>query len=212
MESHNERGWDLTPDIMQSIDNNYGRAFLQSTRAINDACSYENQTRVSSKPMKYYVNQLNSPQVDPFETYSIIGNQKVYDVRNDYERPIPTRLNPLYPVYVEPYLTTPYLANTSTNRVSTDTDSNLRFGQNVRPKNSESGVTEIDYNRFEPGVSAYTVQNAGQFSNGRIQSSIGNFTEQNNVIFGNSVLPGGSTGFGISSRNILHNYEQINNC
>lgn len=202
----------IQPQVMESIDNNWNRTFLQNTRIHNDLCSYQNQNLLASKPLKYYVNQLNSPQANPFETYSIIGNQKVYDVRNDYERPIPTRLNPIYPVYVEPYSTTPFLAQTSPNRVSVDTDSNLRFGQNVRPKNSESGITEIDFNRFEPGVSPYTVQNAGQLSNGRVQSAIGDFTAQNNVIFGNGVLPGGTGNFGISSRNILYNYQEINNC
>lgn len=202
----------LGSEIKESINNNYDRTFLQQTRINNDICSYENQNRISSKPMKYYVNQLNSPQANPFETFSIVGNQKVYDVRNEFERPIPTRLNPLYPVYVEPYPTTPFLANFSPNRMNVDTDSNLRFGQNIRPKNSESSISESNFNRFDPGVSPYTVQNAGQFSNGRIQSSIGNFTEQNNIIFGNGILPGGTGNFGISSRNILYNYQEINKC
>ena len=202
----------LQPQVAESIDNNWNRTFLQNTRIHNDLCSYENQNRISSKPMKYYVNQLNSPQANPFETYSIIGNQKVYDVRNEFERPLPTRLNPIYPVYVEPYPTTPFLANMSPNRVNVDTDSNLRVGQNMRPKNSESVLSEIDYNQFNPGVSGFTVQNAGQFSNARIQSAIGNYTAQNNVIFGNGVLPGGTGNFGISSRNILYNYQETNNC
>lgn len=203
--------------VMESINNNYNRAFLQSTGIKNDLCSLQNQQLISSKPMKYYVNEYNSPQVNTFETYSVVGNQQVFNVRNEYERPIPSRLNPLYPVYVEPYATTPFLGTVSSDRAFVDTDSNLRWGANLRPKNSESSLGERDYNRWSPGVSGFTVQNAGQFTGGVMQQPIGkdglyDYTAQNNVIFGNSSLPGGSTGFGISSRNILHNYQMINNC
>ncbi len=203
--------------IMESLNNNYNRAFLQNTGIKNDICSMQNQQLISSKPMKYYVNEYNSPQVNSFETYSVVGNQKVFNVRNEYERPIPSRLNPIYPVYTEPYSTTPFLGNVSSDRSHVDTDTNLRWGSNLRPKNSESSLGEKDYNRWSPGVNDYIVQNAGQFPGGAMQQAIGedglyNYTAQNNVIFGNSALPGGSTGFGISSRNILHNYQMMNDC
>ena len=202
--------------VRQSIDQNTGRAFNQWTRVYNDECSYENQTRVSSKPMKYYVNQFNSPQVNPFETYSVVGNQQVYDVRNEFERPLPSRLNPIYPVYVEPYNTTPFLGNPATDRSHVDTGSNLRWGTELRPKQSQTSLGEIDYNRWSPGVYEATVQNAGQLAvGGKMQQPIGkdgyyNYESQNNVIFGNSAVAGHQGG--ISTRNQLHNYLQIKQC
>lgn len=201
--------------VMESINNNYNRSFNNWTRSFDDVCSLQNQQLISSKPLKYYVNQYNSPQVNSFETYSVVGNQKVFDVRNEYERPIPSRLNPIYPTYVEPYSTSPFLGNVSPDRSVVDTDSNLRWGMNMRPKNSESSLGERDYNRWSPGVSEYVVQNAGQFPGGRIQQPVDkegfyDYTGQNNVIFGNSVVPGHQ--IGISSRNLLHNYQMMNDC
>ena len=202
--------------VQQSIDVNSGRAFNSWTRQKNDLCSFSNQTRISSKPMKYYVNQYNSPQTDPFETYSVVGNQRVYDVRNDFERPLPSRLNPIYQTYVEPYNTTPFLANQATNRSHVDTGSNLRWGTDIRPKQSQTSLGEIDYNRWSPGVLEGTVQNAGQLSvGGKMQQPIGkdgyyDYQSQNNVIFGNSAVPGHQAG--ISSRNLLHNYVIVNEC
>ena len=164
--------------------------------------------------MKYYVNEYNSPQVDPFETYSIVGNMKQYDVRNDFERAMPTRLNPLYQTYVTPYETTPFLANQAENRSHTNTGTELRWGNDLRPMKSSVGLDSIDYNRWSPGVSAQTVQNAGQFQAGaRMQPSISRNGEfdpmaQNNVIFGNSAFPY----FGMSSRNELHNAVETQGC
>ena len=144
----------------------------------------------------------------------MIGNMKQYDVRNDYERSIPTRLNPIYQTYVEPYATTPFLGAAAENRMQTNTGTELRFGSNVRNQKSAVALGEVDYNRWSPGVEAYTVQNAGQFnSNGRIQSNIArNGVEdpllQNNVLFAN----GAFNRTGISTRDELHNFVQLNNC
>jgi hypothetical protein len=198
----------------REYNQNGTQAFNQWTRIYNDTCSYENSLRVGSKPMKYYVNEYNSPQVDPFETYSIVGNMKQYDVRNDYERPMPTRLNPIYQTYVTPYETTPFLANQAENRSHTNTGTELRWGNDLRPMKSSVGLDSIDYNRWSPSVSAQTVQNAGQFQAGaRMQSSISRNGEfdpmaQNNVIFGNSAFPY----FGMSSRNELHNAVSTQGC
>lgn len=204
-------------EVVQSMDPESGRAFNSLTSTKYDKCSLQNQDLISSKPMKYYVNQFNSPQTNPFETYSVIGNQRVYDVRNEFERPLPTRLNPIYPIYTEPYSTTPFLASIAPDRSYIDTSSGLRWGSEMRPKNSETSLTERDYNRWSPGVNEYVVQNAGQFTGGVMQQPIGqdgyyNYTAQNNVIFGNSALPGGSTGWGISSRVLMHNFSEINKC
>ena len=198
----------------REYNQNGTQAFNQWSRIHNDTCSYENSLRVGSKPMKYYVNEYNSPQVDPFETYSIVGNMKQYDVRNDFERAMPTRLNPIYQTYVTPYETTPFLANQAENRSHTNTGTELRWGNDLRPMKSSVGLDSIDYNRWSPSVSAQTVQNAGQFQAGaRMQSSISRNGEfdpmaQNNVIFGNSAFPY----FGMSSRNELHNAVETQGC
>ncbi len=201
----------------QKYDPNGNRAYNQFTRSKYDVCEYENQLRLGSKPMKYYVNQFNSPQVNPFTEFTQIGNQKQYSISNDFERPLPTRLNPIYPSYVLPYSTTPFLGQAAPSRLYADTESNLRYGgsSNIREKKSAVDISSIDYNRWEPGVSAYVVQNAGAFG-GSFQANaqgIGrdgyyDYSAQNNVLFANSAFPY----FGISSRNEMHNYMEINNC
>lgn len=196
-------------------DPNGNRSFNNWTRVHNDTCSYENSLRVGSAPMKYYVNEFNSPQVDAFQTFSLIGNQRVYDVRNMYERPMPSRLNPIYQTYVLPYETTAFLGNQAENRTHTNTGTELRFGPNLRDKKSAVSLGEVDYNRWEPGVSAMTSQNSGQFgnSNVKIQSSLsrnGVYDPllQNNVLIANSAY----NRTGISSRNELHNQVELSRC
>ena len=197
---------------------NGGRAYNQWTRSHEDTCEYENQLRVGSKPMKYYVNQLNTPQANAFMEFTTVGNQQVYNVQNNYEHAIPTRLNPLYQTYVFPYSTTPNLGMAAPSREYADTESNLRFGTDLRLKKSAVANSEQEYNRWD-FVSAETVQNAGQFgqmSNGRFQSGAqgidrdGYFDHNgwNNVLFANSAWPVG----GISSRNQLHNAVDTQGC
>lgn len=189
--------------------------FNQWTRVYDDNCNEENRLRLASKPMKYYVNQYNSPQVDPFQEYSIVGNQKTYGVRNEFERPIPTRLNPIYPSQVEPFPTTGFLGLTNPSRMYADTSAELRWGNELRSKPSEVALSEKDYNRWSPGVDSQTVQNAGQFSSvagGSLQQpgpeGYYNYTEQNNVIFTNSATPY----FGLDTRNLLRNVVSLSNC
>lgn len=198
-------------------------SFNQWTRIYDDNCNEENRLRIGSKPMKYFANEFASPQVAPFMTYTTIGGQKQYDVRNDYERPIPTRLNPMYEVSVLPYNTTPFLGAANAARSNVDTDSNLRWGSDLKNLKSTKGNTEVEFNRWNPGVNAYTVQNAGQFTGLRAQGAMPlrtgdiekEVTEtyydpngQNNVIFGNSSFPY----FGIASRNMLHNIVDLTGC
>jgi len=190
---------------------NEDRAFNQFTKSKYDICEYENQLRIGSKPMKYYVNQLNSPQMNPFMEFTMVGNQQVYNVQNNYQTPLPSRLNPIYQTYVFPYSTTPFLGQNSPSMMYPDTDSNLRFGSDVRQKKSAVSLGEIDYNRWEPGVNAETVQNAGQFTaqaRGIDEEGYYNYKAQNNTIFLNSSVPWG----GMSSRNQLHNVQNINSC
>lgn len=197
---------------------NQDRAYNLWTRSHEDTCEYENQLRIGSKPMKYYVNQLNTPQTNPFTEFTTVGNQQVYNVQNSFDHALPTRLNPIYQTYVFPYSTTPNLGQASPAMMYSDTDSNLRFGTNIRNKKSAVAISEIDYNRWD-NVSAETVQNAGQFgqiSNGKFQPNSQGINRDgffdhsgmNNVLFANSAWPY----FGISSRNQLHNEMNINNC
>lgn len=200
-------------DSTRTYDPNGDRSFNQFTRSHYDVCEYENQLRLGARPIKYYVNQYNSPQADPFTTFTAVGNQKQYSVENMYDRALPTRLNPIKEVYVPPYSTTPFLGSVNSSREYSDTESNMRFGDNIKAKKSTVNLDEVDYNRWEPGVSDVTVQNAGQFSNGRMQQAISkdgyyDYKGFNNILFANSAWSNG----GISSRNQLHNFQMTNSC
>lgn len=197
----------------RTYDPNGDRSFNQFTRSHYDVCEYENQLRLGARPIKYYVNQYNSPQADQFMTFTAVGNQKSYSVENMYDRALPTRLNPVKEVYVPPYSTTPFLGSVNSSREYSDTESNIRYGSDIRSKKSTVNLDEVDYNRWEPGVSNVTVQNAGQFSNGRMQQAMNkdgyyDYKAQNNTLFMNSAVPFG----GISSRNQLHNFQMTNSC
>jgi len=213
--------------------------YNQWTRIYDDGCNEENRLRIGTKPMKYFVNQYNSPQASPFTEFTLVGNQKAYNVRNDFERALPTRLNPLYPVEIDPYSTTPNLGSTSISRVYVDTDSHLRWGENQHNKNSETAINEIDYNRWDPGVSGVTVQNAGQYAM-KIQPSptlpVTNAATTETFVSGpeNAITSNNSSGgggyynsndrnhvllynsampyFGLSSRNLLQNFVEISKC
>jgi hypothetical protein len=146
--------------------------------------------------------------------FTPIGNQQVYGVQNEFQAPLPSRLNPIYQTYVLPYSTTPNLGQVAPSRMYADTESVLRYGNTLRDKKSAVSTAEVDYNRWD-FVSAETVQNAGQFG-GAIQSNAQgierdgyfDYKAQNNVIFANGAFPY----FGMSSRNQLHNFMQVNNC
>jgi hypothetical protein len=204
------------PDNKNFIYNSYSdwRApnFNQWTRSYDDNCNEENRLKLGSKPMKYYVNEYNSPESVAFMQYTEIGGQKQYNVRNDYERSIPSRLNAPKTVFVLPYSTTPFLGNASENRTYVDTSSNLRFGTTIKNLKSQTGTSEMDYNRWSPGVEAHTVQNAGQFGL-KMQQPIDrngyyDYADQNNVLFMNSATPQ----FGVSSRNLMHNMLELSGC
>lgn len=201
----------------QGYDVNVNRSFNQLTSHVYDVCEYENSLRLGSKPMKYYVNQLNTPQSNPFVEFTQVGNQRVYSVENEYQRALPTRLNPLPQTYVFPYSTTPNLAQASPSMMYSDTESSLRFGSDLKPKKSAVSLSEVDYDQWNPGVIQETVQNAGQLRVGAaLQSNAQgidrdgfyDYKQQNNVLFANSAFPY----FGISSRNQLHNMADTSGC
>jgi hypothetical protein len=201
-------------ETSQKYDPNANRTFNIFTRNHDDVCSYDNQLRIGSKPMKYYVNQLNTPQANPFMEFTTIGSQKVYNVENEYQRSLPTRLNGLPQTYVFPHSTAPNLGQAAPSMLYSDTQSNLRFGADLRQKKSEVVLSEIDYNQWNPAVSAQTVQNSGQFGNvqsnaqGIDRDGFFNYKTSNNVLFANSAFPPN----GLSSRNLLHNYMEENKC
>lgn len=199
----------------QQYNPNNNRAFNQLTSHTYDVCEMENQLRISSKPMKYFVNQFNSPQSNPFTEFTPIGNQQVWNVQNEYDHPLPTRLNELPQVYVLPYNTTPNLGLVAPSMQYSDTASNLRISQDVRPKKSVVGLAEIDYAQFNPGVDANTVQNAGgnggAFQNnaqGIDRDGFYDYRVSNNVLWMNSSTPFG----GLSSRNELYNLSVTRGC
>lgn len=193
--------------------------FNQWTKIHDDNCNEANRLRIGAKPMKYYINQYNSPQFEPFMQYSIVGNQKQYNVRNEFERPEPTRLNPIYPSQVTPYPTSPFLGQNYPDRMYVDTDDALRWSRDsaIRNKKTANDNSAKNYNRWD-FVDAATVQNAGQFQFGAKLQSNGRFdldkdgyykyTGDNHVIMGNGAVPY----FGLSSRNLLHNIVDLSGC
>jgi len=202
----------MTDTDFDQYNPNLNRAFNQLTSNHYDTCQYENELRVGSKPMKYYVNQLNSPQMNPFMEFTTVGNQQVFNVQNDFQTPLPTRLNPIYQTYVFPYNTTPFLGQSAPSREYADTSSNLRFGTDLRNKKSSVTLSEVDYNRWQPNIEG-TMQNAGggsfqSNSQGIDRDGFVDYKAQNNVLFLNGAVPWG----GVSSRNQLHNYQEKNGC
>lgn len=191
--------------------------FNQWTRIHDDNCNEQNRLKIGAKPMKYYVNEFNTPQNVQYMQYTIVGGQKQYNISNEYERPIPSRLNSPKTVFVLPYRTTPFLGMASVDRMYVDTNSQLRLGQSSNNSKTALGTSEVDYNRWTPGVSAHTVQNAGQFAGQfagmKMQQPIRgdpyyDYSAQNNVLYMNSTVPQ----IGISTRNALHNFLELSKC
>jgi len=193
---------------------NGDRTFNQFTRSHYDICEYENELRIGSKPIKYFVNQLNTPQSNPFIEFTGVGNQQVYNVQNNYQAPLPSRLNDIGQTYVFPHSTTPFLGQANESILYSNTSNNLRFGSNIREKKSSVDTASIEYNRWDI-VDAQTIQNAGQFggvsqANGQGVGRDGffDYKAQNNVLFMNSAVPY----FGISTRDQLHNFVETSGC
>jgi hypothetical protein len=180
--------------INQRLDN----SFNQFTNLHNDECSYVNEMRILRKPLKYYVNQIWTPAPNNNTDYSYftaVGNQKTYNVKNNLVYPeigSPTHLrNKRYIQYVLPLVTSPQLGNNAINTSDIDINSKLlRIGEptnlNILPKDVTSAT---DYNRWE-FVDANIVQNP------------------KHIIFADGVIPRG----GMSSRNELQNYAELQSC
>lgn len=184
----------------ESINVRLDKSFNQFTRAHNDSCSYVNQIRVLRKPLKYYVNRVWAPaptNETDFSTFTAVGNQKSYNVMGNLNYPgigAPTTLGDRrYLEYVMPLNTSPLLGNNAIN--VTDVDVNSRelafgIGELTNANNLTKDITTAtDYNRWD-FVDPKLVQNV------------------DNIIFANGVIPRG----GISTRNELRNYVQLNSC
>lgn len=184
----------------ESINVRLDSPFNQWSRLKNDSCSYVNQIRVLRKPLKYYVNRVWAPSPTNqthFSTFTSVGNQKAYDVSGNLTYPgigLPTSLgDKRYLEYVTPFNTSGDLGANAINVADIDVNSNLlSFGigeltnQNILTKDV---TTAADYNRWD-FVDPNVVQNP------------------KNIIFADGVIPPG----GISTRNELRNYSQLQNC
>lgn len=183
-----------------SINKRLDGTFNQWSRSHNDSCAYVNQIRMMRKPMKYYVNQVWAPgptNNTELSTFTSVGNQKAYDVSGNLNYPgigEPTSLgNKRFLEYVTPLNTSPDLGNNAINVRDIDVNSNLLTFGIGEPTNlnylTRDVTTATDYNRWS-FVDPKLVQNP------------------KNIIFADGVIPPG----GISSRNQLRNYLQLNSC
>jgi hypothetical protein len=184
----------------QDINKRQFNTFNQWTRNHNDACSYVNEMRVLRKPLKYYTSMEWAPSPtnnQAFTSFTSVGNQKSYNVPNNLTFPSiggPTSLgNRRFIENVQPFTTTPFMGQNAVNTNSVDVSSNaLGFGigeltnQRSMPKDV---VTAQSYNRWE-FLDSNVIQNP------------------RHIIFANGI----QNQAGISSRNELMNYTNLNNC
>jgi hypothetical protein len=192
----------------------------------------------STKKLRYY----NNDQIrDPYNQiqnagFSVVGNLKTYGVANMYDRPEPTNLRDLKELYTVPYTTTPFLGNNTTSVKYIDKDSlDLRSPvfQNRKSAIDISQVTMHPQQTFIPnlGVSSTlnnfyeqaTTINMGssdvaqgaRFVNRwdpvdpRIVQNVDNIVMNSKNIDGTTIS---LHSCGISSRNELRNYVEINKC
>lgn len=157
---------------------NGNRLFNQWTGKQTDSNEYKQLLNSSTKPLKYYINNLNnisSLEIDKdrdqntnFLTFTPIGNAAQVNVPNLLDRSVPSHLNHTRSIYTLPYSTSPNLSMTNNiNTYDTDNDLILKTGVNLRNKNNRAEITAKEYNHYgdlhkdDIGMS---VQNAGQYS------------------------------------------------
>ena len=185
----------------QDINGRLSNTFNQWTRNHDDSCAYVNEMRVLRKPLKYYTATEWAPaptNKQAFTTFTAIGNQKSYHVPNNLTFPSigePTSLrNRRFIENVMPLNTTPFMGNNAVNTNSVNISSNqLAFGigeltnKRDNPKQITSATGYIPYTfdflDIDLQQPAYTIEFGG-------------------------VVPRG----GISSRNELQNYSNMNSC
>lgn len=183
-----------------AINKRLDAPFNQFTREKNDVCSYVNQMRILRKPFKYFVWLPWAPAPtnnSQFQMYTPIGNQRAYNVSNNLTYPETGELtsyrNKKYLNYVVPLRTSPQLGANNVNVSNVDVNSKylgFGIGELTNPNILTKDVTmSVDYNRWD-FVDPKLVQNV------------------DNIIFAKGVIPPG----GISSRNELRNFAQLNSC
>ena len=200
---------------------NDDRQFNTWTNIHNDPASTNNSYKISTKPIKYYVNSLNTKAGTENQdlNFTIVGNAQFSAVANIYDRAIPSNLSRgVSSTYTFPHSTGAFLGSTNNiSHVNTDTDLNLKTGLNIRPKRSENDLSDIKYPHYgDVSVKASIVQNAGQFwdnsKSNKINNGILGLNESMNI---ESQGKGGNYSLGphqcgISSRNAMINYQNPN--
>ena len=201
---------------------NQNRLFNQMTDIYTDSCEYKQRLDLASKPLKYFVNSLNTiegvNENDKFMTFTPIGNAALSNIPNFYERPIPSTLQTTSSIYTLPYSTSPFLGSSNNiNTLDTDNDLTLKTGLSLRSKNNKAELSSKKhpvYGDIHAHSIGATVQNAGQY----YPSSLSNVV--NSQIPGLNQMPsnisegiginqlGGVNGFGISTTNLYKNYLQ----
>lgn len=145
--------------------------FNQMTDKYTDNCNYENQLKLSTKPMKYHTNSLNNisslPNNENHLSFTPIGNAQTVHISGEYERFIPSTLQKKSSTYTFNYNTSPFLGSENNiNSLNTDTDLILKTGLTMKPKNNQYDLAEKKWPVFGDiyaASMAVTVQNAGQF-------------------------------------------------
>ena len=107
--------------------------------------------------MEYYVNSINNisglPENEEFLAFTPIGNARVYDIPNMFDRPIPSTLQTTPSIYTPKYLTSPFLgASNNINVLDTDNDLTLFFDHSIQnsiePVSQSLGYTERAINKI----------------------------------------------------------------
>ena len=197
---------------------NKERGFDTWTGIYNDPASTENSYKLSTKPMKYYVNSLNTKDGTENRdlSYTSVGQAQFSAIANVYDRAIPSNLNRgTSSTYTFPHSTSAFLGSTNNiSHVNTDTDLNLKTGLNIRAKRSENDISSIQYPHYgDISVKEKIVQNAGQFWDNSKSNKINDrILGLNESMSTQSQGPGGNYSLGphqcgISTRNAMINYQ-----
>ena len=123
--------------------------FNQFANLHSDQCYVENQMRISTKPVKYYTNPITFNNFeDTCDPFPMIGNQKVYNIRNEFERSMPTNLRSLPSVYSTKYTTSPFLGNQSVAREDVDVYSEVVVPKYMDYKRTNNDFSSVDYTNY----------------------------------------------------------------
>ena len=200
------------------------RSFNQWTGNASDPCEYKQLLNLATKPMEYYVNTLNNTEgtSNPNLAFTPVGNAQVENIANVFDRPIPSTLQRTGPIYTLPYNTSPNLGmQTVANPLATDEDITLKAGLTLRNRlNDLSSYTFPTFASIMAENMEPVVQDAGQFfglnrNNNRVLSNavsdkIDGLNETQSIESSGTGIMwpiGGVHTVGISSRNLLHNYQ-----